>query len=558
MAKFNRTGLVPERPTSVIGMTAQAIPTHEGAAGYARPEKAELFLLAVAGSVGEDTFYEDAKGRNTRFRDLVRAVISKDPQWVANLALWLRREAGMRSAPILIAAEYVWFRKNHFLTCKSGAPHDARDFFTAAPTPSELITAVCLRADEPGELLAYWLAAYGRPLPQSLKRGLGRAALNLYNEYTVGGWDSSRSPVRYADVVELSRINRAAPTAEHDRLFKFLLDDRRGRGSVEGLPRLEARKRILSAPNGDRAALLAHDDFVRQARYAGLTWQDLSGWVPSMDKQAWIIASQLMGYSGLLKNLNNFSRADLSDIEKLRIAQRLIAPEQVKRSGVLPMAFLSAYLNVVDDYWKPVINDALKSSLESIPQLPGRTLILIDTSGSMAAEYRPAGLRKMPGAEHLKRWDVAALFGVALAQRCQKADIVAFADQSAEFEMRRGESTLRAVERFKKTHLFGTGTWTKSAVDRWYSGHSRVVCLTDEQNGGWPTYTWARRTNIDVYGVIPDQVPVHTFNLEGYKPTQAESGKKRFTAGGLSDQAFKTISYTEAGFGHLWPWEQPA
>ena len=32
--------------------------THEGAPGYARDAKGELFLLAVSNMAGEDTFYE--------------------------------------------------------------------------------------------------------------------------------------------------------------------------------------------------------------------------------------------------------------------------------------------------------------------------------------------------------------------------------------------------------------------------------------------------------------------------------------------------------------------
>jgi hypothetical protein len=55
-----------------------------------------------------------------------------------------------------------------------------------------LVAAACDRADEPGELLAYWLARYGPALPLPVKRGLADAALRPYAGYL----DSSFGAVR--------------------------------------------------------------------------------------------------------------------------------------------------------------------------------------------------------------------------------------------------------------------------------------------------------------------------------------------------------------------------
>ena len=41
-------------------------------------------------------------------------------------------------------------------------------------------SSVLQRADEPGELLAYWLAAHGRAVPKPVKRGVADAAVRLY------------------------------------------------------------------------------------------------------------------------------------------------------------------------------------------------------------------------------------------------------------------------------------------------------------------------------------------------------------------------------------------
>jgi hypothetical protein len=42
--------------------------TYEGAPGYRRDAKSELFLLAVTSMVAEDTFYEAAADRDARLR----------------------------------------------------------------------------------------------------------------------------------------------------------------------------------------------------------------------------------------------------------------------------------------------------------------------------------------------------------------------------------------------------------------------------------------------------------------------------------------------------------
>src|SRR5438093_1620789 len=69
-------------PPAVRGfIVTSAVPdaaTHEGGEGFSRDAKSELFLLAVANMVREDTFYDeratsgyDAKDRAFRFADVI-------------------------------------------------------------------------------------------------------------------------------------------------------------------------------------------------------------------------------------------------------------------------------------------------------------------------------------------------------------------------------------------------------------------------------------------------------------------------------------------------------
>src|SRR5690349_12807631 len=108
MAKFNKTNR-PVPPMSVVAVASLTpnATTYEGAPAYTRDVKSELFQLAVVNMMGEDTFYEKAGARDSRFVQLVRQATLDDPDWTARLLLWLRGTANMRSAPIVGAAEFT-------------------------------------------------------------------------------------------------------------------------------------------------------------------------------------------------------------------------------------------------------------------------------------------------------------------------------------------------------------------------------------------------------------------------------------------------------------------
>lgn len=169
--------------------------TAEGARGFTREPRTELFLLGVSNMVGEDTFYEGATDRDARFRDLVAAVAVADPDWFSRFVPWLRSGAMMRSASVVAALE------------------GARAQVAAEiPGSRAVVDAALQRADEPGEALAYWLARHGRALPKPVKRGIADAAVRLYTERSLLKYDSVGSQVRFGDVIDLTphREGRAA------------------------------------------------------------------------------------------------------------------------------------------------------------------------------------------------------------------------------------------------------------------------------------------------------------------------------------------------------------
>lgn len=115
-----------------------------------------------------------------------------------------------------------------------------------------------------------------------------------------------------------------------------------------------------------------------------MTWEMLAGWLQGpMDAAAWEAVIPSMGTMALLRDLRNFDEAGVSDEVAARIAAELSDPAVVARSRQLPFRYLAAYPHAPSPRWSYPPERALGHSPANVPALPGRTLILVDRSGSM-------------------------------------------------------------------------------------------------------------------------------------------------------------------------------
>lgn len=523
MAKFNqvkKTGTTSPVKTTKTALNASF------KTGYERTKQSELFLLAVSNFVGQDTFYESAKNQDDRFSNLCAEVAVTNPFWFAGFVYWLRNSAFMRSAAIVAGVE------------GAKALHDSGNL---NGTPRGIVAASMARADEPGEVLAYYESKYGKNFPAFLKKGVADGAKKLYNEYSLLKYDTDSKGFRFADVLQLTHAK--AKDATQNSLFSFALDRRYDNvrpGSNDGLSMVRSRNFVMSVPVEERRQFLVEqgDHWFKQA---GMTWEALSGWLQGpMDAAAWEAVIPSMGYMALLRNLRNFQDARISVPTMQAVLAKLADPEQVAKSKQFPFRFLAAYQANKDTLQiAATLEAALEASLVNVPSLKGRTLILVDRSGSM---FTPHG-----GTQGLDRADTAAIFGSALALRAENADLVQFGDawRGPSFEtvsFRKGQSVLPMLSKFKDMG----GTDTRGAVNGNFKGHDRIVLITDEQYNGYGG---------DPLASVPANVPVYTWNLGGYAVAQSKSGSnKRHTFGGLTDKGFQMIPLIEAGQNQTWPW----
>jgi len=306
----------------------------------------------------------------------------------------------------------------------------------------DLIERVIQRPDECGELLAlYWKENKDAPLTAQLKVGLARA-LKKFNEYQLAKWNKDGA-VKLRDVLFLSH---ARP---NDEAQKILFD------------KIAANK--LETPD---------------------TWEvQLSG---GADKKATferLMTEKKLGALALLRNLRGMLEVGVSE-DKIRDALAAMSAERV-----LPFRFISAAKHA------PRLEDALEQAmfrcLAEVPKLGGKTALLIDHSGSMAAA--------VSAKSEISRFDAAAALAMILREVTDRCRVFTFAAQCIEVPPRRGFAMVQAV----KAVVNPVNTMLGSAVRHVYREFpecDRIIVVTDEQSQDRPPHPQGRGYIVSVGG----------------------------------------------------------
>jgi 60 kDa SS-A/Ro ribonucleoprotein len=289
------------------------------------------------------------------------------------------------------------------------------------PGVSDVIPMVIQRADEMGELLAmYWADKKNKHMiPAQMRKGLART-LPKFNEYQLAKYDRDGA-VKLRDVLRLAR-----PTpkdAEQAALWK------------------RAVKRELVTPD---------------------TWEvALSGGADKKETFERLIREGQLGYLALLRNLRNMAQAGCdADLVKQAIVAR-----QGGAQRVFPFRYVAAARAAPQ--FEPALDQALCEAIAEMPILSGKTVVLVDVSGSMSD--------KLSGKSDMRRIDAAAALASIIP-----GDVRTFVFQNdvKEVPARRGMAGVDAIVR----HL-GGGTMLGQAVAAMNAiKHDRLIVITDEQS----------------------------------------------------------------------------
>jgi 60 kDa SS-A/Ro ribonucleoprotein len=286
---------------------------------------------------------------------------------------------------------------------------------------ADAIAGTIQRADELSEFLALYWTVDGkmkrRPLSAQVKKGLARAFLK-FNEYQLAKYNRDNA-VKLRDVLFLSHAKPDSP--EREALWKRLVDGE------------------LKTPD---------------------TWEvSLSGGKDKRETFERLIREGEFGYLALLRNLRNMIEAGC-DLDLVRGA--IVARKGADR--VLPFRYVAAARAAPQ--LEPAIDTALCESIATLPELPGKTIVLVDVSRSMDVA--------LSARSDMTRLDAAA----ALASIIHgDARVFTFSNSLVEVPPRRGMAGVDTVIR-SQPHggtLLGQAVAALPRCDR-------LIVITDEQS----------------------------------------------------------------------------
>jgi 60 kDa SS-A/Ro ribonucleoprotein len=176
-----------------------------------------------------------------------------------------------------------------------------------------------------------------------------------------------------------------------------------------------------------------------------------------------LLAENRLGALALLRNLRNIREAGVE--EELVLS----ALRSMSTARVLPFRFLAAARYAPQ--WEEALEQAMLKCVAQQERLPGRTVVLVDVSGSMTA---PLSRRS-----EMQRTDAAYGLAVLLREIGEKAAVYSFSDDLVEVPARRGfalRDAIDASQRHNSTQLGkAIGQLNKKEP------YDRLIVITDEQ-----------------------------------------------------------------------------
>lgn len=290
---------------------------------------------------------------------------------------------------------------------------------SGTPLVAQTIERVIQRADELTEFLAlYW--RHGRkPLSKQMKKGLA-TAFGKFDAYQLAKYDRD-GPVKLRDVLFL--VHAKPKDEAQAALWKQVAD------------------RTLAAPD---------------------TWEvALSGGADKRETFQRLLAEKKLGYLALLRNLRNMDQAG---VDEALVKEAILARRGAER--VLPFRYVAAARAA--PRFEPWLDQALAETVLEGAVFDGRTIILVDVSGSMDA--------RLSAKSDLTRMDAAATLASIVPGDVR---VFTFSNAVKEVPPRRGMAGVDAVIR-SQPH---GGTELGQAIHKINAlPHDRLIVVTDEQS----------------------------------------------------------------------------
>ncbi len=454
-----------------------------GGEAFVQSPKMQLASILLT-SFAQDQFYRSSKDT---FKELIALLSKVDARFAAKAAIYARNRFNMRSITHVLAAELAAYASGQVW---------AKDFYNQ----------IVNRPDDMLEIAAYYFNMGGKTLPNAMKKGFAKS-FDRFDEYQIAKYRGDNKSVKLVDMVNLVR---PIPTQKNASALQALVN-----GTLRNQNTWEAK--------------------LTQAGQKAENKEDLS----KKKAEAWssLINNNKLGYFALLRNLRNIAIQSPNVLKKALV--QLNDANRIKKSKVLPFRFLTAFDTIKNSNIEnadkrnimKALNDAFELALSNVPVFEGRTLVVVDDSGSMTWGKESMGKKPI---------EIAAIFA-AMLYKSNDADLMRFSDSAAYIKPYFGDAALSIANRIIKKATAG-GTNFQSIFEKANQAYDRIIILSDMQawvNYNVPTDVFNKYKKR--YGTNPY---IYSFDLNGYGSLQFPENKV-FALAGFSDKVFDLMSLLE-------------
>ncbi len=476
---------------------------NEGAKAFTITPAEELYSAVVTTGLSNVT-YEKGTDRLAR----IQALINKnDPEFVAKLAVYARKEMYLRSVPLVLTTEL--------------AKHTS-----GTDLVSRTVDGVIQRADEITELLAYYQMANERTevkklnkLSKQIQKGLVKS-FNKFDEYQFAKYNR-KAEVTLKDALFL--VHPKAKDENQQAVFNKIVND-----TLETPYTWEVELSVLGQKK-------FADDIEKKSAFKN-KWEEL-------------IFSNKLGYMATLRNLRNILEANVSSDAMYKVCSYLSNEKAVRNSKQLPFRFLAAYreLRTIDSKYTSSVLEALEDAvMVSAKNIKGfgfdtSVVIAADVSGSMQQPVSPKS--------KVLLYDIGLLMSMMLQSQCKNVISGMFGDTWKRIPMPKN-AILRNVDAFyKREGEVGYSTNGYLVIEdliRRNEKVDKVMLFTDTQlwdsNRGGNSFesSWNR------YKRIHPDAKLYIFDLAGYGKQPLDIRKSEvYLIAGWSDKIFDVLNALE-------------
>ena len=445
-----------------------------GGEAYKTSKEFEIISLMVTSFV-KDKYYTCEDDEVQRLTKLVEE--HPDKEFIGKCAIYVRNEFGNRSITHIVAGLIAKNVKGQKWT-------------------KRFYEKVFRRVDDITETLSFYLNTFGKPIPNSLKKGIC-LALNKFDGYQLGKYRAESKALKLVDIINLVHYK---PTTLNKEIINDLMT-----GKLKSTTTWESM--LSNAGNQED-----------KEKAKAEVWLKL-------------LKEKKLGYFALLRNLKNIK--EQSTDEALEEALWTLTDKKlIKNSLVLPFRYATAYrrLKEVENTQRILaeIDKAVTISLENVPDFDGTSIVVIDKSGSM---------RGNPIIH-------ASLFASVLAKKL-KCDVIEFGTDASYVNYNPNDSVMTIAEQLNEANYGGTNFEMPFRIMN--KKYDRIIILSDMQ--GWEkTDFFSTKSVKQAYNKycrdFNAKPYLYSWDLQGYGTIQLPEDKILCLAG-WSEKIFDLMKYLE-------------